>query len=320
MEGKFELKIFESRVFLLMLTLGIAETSILSVQTNLIYFLPNSLYQEASSILSAEYGYLFQPILVFIVFYFLLGRNFPEKIGSTVISLLIGSIVGRSIGGFAVSWILSLVKSEISFASALFQFVNQLGPGVQTDVMIAFAAVAAYWLVRRFDEKLLEPGIGWNRQRPHGITAATVIYIVFGVLTLAALPFILFATVFQSFSNLSLLAGTVILFVIVGIIQLMIARGVFMGRRWGWVAAFIVSLVSLAEDVTLLVIGASVTATHDLTFWILTGGTAFSLVLSLPILGLLLNSHSRIYCRIVNMPITGESATLTKPPTTNDKP
>lgn len=321
MEGKFELKILESRVFLLMLGLGIVETVIFLIEVNLFYFLPQTvLYRGVFTGILSAYVYLFQPILVFIVFYFVLGNNFPEKTGSTVISLLVGSIVGRCIGGFAMSGILSLANNEISFASALYQFVYQLATSVQSDLMLAFTAMAAYWLVRWFDKKLLEPSVERNRKRPPTVTAVSVIYIVFGVLTLSVLPFIFYASALRNSSDLPLLVGTVVLFVIVGIVQLMIARGIFMGRRWGWVAAFIISLVSLAEDITLLVIGASVNATHDLTFWILTVGTIISLISSLPVLGLLLSSDSRTYCRIVNLSSTEGSETPTASLTTNDKP
>jgi hypothetical protein len=135
-----------------------------------------------------------------------------------------------------------------------------------------------------------------------------------GILTLCTPPIVfLHAYSFQGLLDVAFLAGIIVLAVTGGTIQLMIGRGIYEGRRWRWMAAFAISLISLAADATLPAILASIPGTQGLIFLGLTAGTIISLVLSLLVASLLLSLDSRIYCRMVNpRKAEGENATLTR--------
>jgi hypothetical protein len=238
---------------------------------------------------------------MFIVFYFVCGRNFPEKAASTLISFVGGNLTGRWIGGLITSGLLTLVISEVTFASGLTLLIRQLGYQVVYDVMLGFTAVAMAWLVRKWDEMLFKPESKWSFERPNAITAASIIYMIFGILTLCILPILfVYSNIISNYFDLILIIAMGVLVFINGVTQLMIGRGIYMGRRWAWMAAFAISLISLAVDANLLIVFAAYTTTLGPIVMGLIVGTVISLLLSLIVVLLLLPLNSRIYCRMVN--------------------
>jgi hypothetical protein len=314
MEDRFEPNLLEIKAFSWMLLFGLVDTIIYYLQINLPYFL-NALQLSSypfviSIILFNEYSYFFHPILMFIVFYFVCGRNFPDKAASTLISFIGGNLTGRWIGGLIMSGVLIVVIREATFVSGLMQLIPQLEYQVIYDVMLAFTAVAAAWLVRKWDEMLLKPESKWSFERPDAITVASIIYTIFGILTLCALPILfVYSYIVSGSFDLILIVSMGVLVVINGVTQLMIGRGIYMGRRWGWVAAFAISLISLAVDTDLLIVFVAHTTTLEPIIIGIIVGTVISLLLSLIVVLLLLPLNSRIYCRMINPRTVAEEST-----------
>jgi len=209
-----------------------------------------------------------------------------------------------------MSGVLIVVIREATFVSGLMQLIPQLEYQVIYDVMLAFTAVAAAWLVGKWDEMLLKPESKWSFERPDAITAASIIYMIFGILTLCALP-ILFVYLYITPGSVDLIfmLSMGVLVVINGITQLMIGHSVYKGRRWGWVTAFAISLISVAVDTNLLIVFATYTTTLGPIIMGLIVGTVISLLLSLIVVLLLLPPNSRIYCRMINPRTVAEEST-----------
>jgi hypothetical protein len=165
MQDGFESNLLEIKAFSWMLLFGLIDTIIYYLQINLPYFLEDSYPFVISIIFFHEYSYFFHPILMFIVFYFVCGRNFPAKAASTLISLVGGNLTGRWIGGLIMSGVLTVVIREVTFVSGLIQLTLQLEYQVTYDVMLAFTAIAAAWLVRKWDKMLLKPESKWSFDR-----------------------------------------------------------------------------------------------------------------------------------------------------------
>jgi hypothetical protein len=298
MEGKFERNLFESKAFVLMLVFAFAGMAVLQLEVSApLYLSPHSF--ALFFYLVRGYSFLLNPVLLFIAFYRICGRNIPEKTASTAISLAAGSIVGSLVGCFVAGGALSM-STDIQFLSALEIGLNQLQLGTVAEVLLALAAVAWAAVVKRWDEMLLGSGQEWKIQRPFEISVATAIYVLSGILTLCVLPVLFLSSFNMNLIDLSLIVGAVVLLIMSGIGQLIIGSGIYNGRRWGWAVGFVASLTGLALNVEVLFIYALAPATWDLITLIEVASATVSLFLNLIVMGLLLALNSRLYCRMVN--------------------
>lgn len=302
MEGKFERNLFESNAFLLMILFGFTGMALYQFGNAPPIYM--SFYYEFYSIqnfslLIHGYSFLLNPVLLFVAFYRVCGRNVPEKAASTIISLVVGTIVGTVIGWLTIGGVLSLTTGY-EFISTVALTLNQVQSGMVGEVLVALAAVACAMVVKRWDEMLLGPGQEWKLERPFEISVASAIYTLSGILTLCVLPILFLLPFNMNPTYLAFFVGVVILLIISGIGQLIIGSGVYNGRRWGWAVAFIASLVGLALNVEVLLIYATTPVTWELIILAEVASASVSLFLNLIVISLLLTLNSRLYCRMVD--------------------
>jgi Na+/melibiose symporter-like transporter len=101
MEYGFESNIIERKAFLLMLAFGFASTGILVFQVGFQFYYFRSIASSAEffvafGVLINAYSFLVNPVLLFVAFYKVCGRNFSGKTASTLTYL--GSSVGGIVG------------------------------------------------------------------------------------------------------------------------------------------------------------------------------------------------------------------------------
>lgn len=304
MEGGLERGIFEAKAFLLMLLFGFAGMALLQFEYALAFygtlFGQGSLSLQNFFLLMQAYSYLLNPVLLFIAFYRICGKNVPTKTASTIISLVVGTVVGALIGWLVVGGLFALT-TEYSLLSSFTLTLSRLQSGIVDNVLVALAAVAWAMVVKRWDEMQVGPSQEWKHGRPFEIPAASAIYAVSGILTLCVLP-ILFLLPFNTNPTYpAFVAGVAFLVIISGVGQLVIARGIYIGRRWGWLIAFVGSLADLTLNAWVLTAFALYQVKWDLLALAEATSASVSLLLSLVMIGLLLTLNSRLYCRMVDI-------------------
>jgi hypothetical protein len=303
MEYRSGHSVFEGKAFLLMLFFGFASTGMTVFTVGFQYYLlrfvgSRALTVGVFSVLLNGYSFLVNPVLLFVAFYRICGRNLLEKPAATLISVVLGSVAGAIIGWFVVGGIFALtigypLISSLGLISPGFQF------RVAGDVLVAIAAVALTPVVKRWDEKLAGEGQEWMVQRPLEVSVASAVYVLSGILVLCVSPFLFVLQFNTDTAYLAFVSAAIVLVVIGGVIQVLVGYGVYRGRRWGWLVMFAASLTGLFFNA--LTIGSLV---FEETSWsiIPVAEAVFALsalLLDLALLGLLLSLNSRLYCRMV---------------------
>ena len=301
MEQRFEPRILEVRAFVLMLLFGFAATVIYYLRTIWIVTLHFPSYQlQVLVYLTQYYSYFLSPVLLFICFYELCGRNIPERTASTIISIVLGDLAGFVVGGFVMSSVAAMTMN-VSYGQALTFTPYVLENVLVDDVLFALAAVALTFVVRRWDEMLTLPGEEWKSERPVEISLASGIYTACGILTLCLLPILFLFPFSPELDYLVLEVGIVILVVIAGVGQLIIGRGVYRGRRWGWIVALIGSILGLGINAEVLAIFALAQVEWETIEIVEVASSLISLLLDATVLGLIFTRNSRVYCKMVDM-------------------
>jgi hypothetical protein len=303
MEAKFERNPFESKALLLMILFGFAGMALLQFENAPSVYTPftgSSTDYHNFSLVLYGYSYLLNPVLLFIAFYRVCGRNLPEKAASTIISLVFGTVVGMGIGWLSIGVLIAWVTGY-SFISTVGLTLDQLQFDMVTSVLVALAAVAWSMVVRRWDEMLLRPCHEWKFDRPSEISVASTTYALSGILTLSVLPILFLLPFNTNQTYLAIFSGTVGLATISGISQLIIGRGLHNGHRWSWAAAFVASLIGLALNIEVLIIFALGPTSLELIVLAEIASASVSLFLNLLVIGLLLRLNSRLYCRMVDI-------------------
>jgi hypothetical protein len=309
MEYRFGHGVFERKAFLLMLFFGFAGTGITVFEVGFQSYLLRSLSGSASFQLTAAafgllmngYSFLVNPVLLFVAFYRICGRDFSDRAASTLISVVLGVVVGAVFGWVVVGGVFALT-TEYALLSSLGLILQVFQSRVAGNVLLALAAVAFAPVVRRWDEKLVGEGQELKVQRPLEVSVASAVYVLGGVLALFVWPFLFVLQLSTGSAYLALVTAAVVLVVIGGVIQLFIGYGVYKGRRWGWLVAFAASLIGLVLNAATLGLLA-----FEETNWTLipVAEAVFALIalfLDLAVLGLLLPLRSKLYCRMVDPP------------------
>lgn len=307
MGHKVEANILERKVFLLMFIFSFANVVMHYFRVFYLTYVHDHVRFSVFSMILSAYSFLLVPVLMFIAFYYICDRGFPERPASVVISLVAGSLVGTWIGGLVTSSILAEIR-DFDFVSSLAYLPSQLESGIVRDVLFGLAAVASAWLVRKWDGMLSQAKSEWKFERPIAIILASIIYLTFGILTLcvapilALLPLILGGTSIE----LSLVASFIVLVVINGLSQTIIGYSLYKGRRGGWILAFIVSLIGVAINVNSLTCFILEPLPSEIISLALIIVTGISFALNLILLGLLLPLSSRRYCGLINPQVPAE--------------
>jgi hypothetical protein len=301
MEHQVGSDFFEEKAFLLMLLFGFAVASILQVQ----YFIP-VLYGFLGARMIGNlyvviywYSFLVNPMLLFVAFYRLCGQDFAERTASMMISIVLGAAFG-AIGGWVGMGTLLAWTTGRQLLAALIPVASNYESLLVGDFMLAVAAMAFATVVKTWDKRLLGDEQEGKVRRPSEVSAASGVSTLSGFLVLVLCPFLFLLPFESSTAYLSVFVPAVVLIAISGISQILVGYGVYRGRRWGWVTAFLISFISLVLDVAILVVLASETSVWTIIPLVEAFSAAASLLLSSLTIALLALRKSRIYCRMVD--------------------
>jgi hypothetical protein len=299
----FEDKLFDLKVFVVTFVFSFVE----GLHSLLSPYLPLLLSRIGYT--TAEVGlafmslsflyYVFNPILFFIVLYLVCSGKVLPRIASVLISLVFGSLLGFWLGGLSGAPLLASQIAE-TVSSVLLSMIVGL-PFIPFGMMIfgfavlVFSEMNSNWKAALPMEKL-------QSKRPFGVVVLSVLYVIDGLLNTLVLPVLVLYPFLLAFypKKLLLLVIFVSIFVLGVTGQLLVAFGLYYGRKWGWVPALISSASSLFVQITFLLM-ALVFGIFKETPWI-TLGSLIGLVISLTVMLYLLSSETRKYFGFVNPP------------------
>ena len=236
-----------------------------------------------------------QVVILFAIFFYICSQNIINKIGSTIVSAIIGNAIGFWVGYFASA---SLIISTglIEEWNPLIAVNSALGQGVISLLFIEFAAMACAYMIGEWDRRLEQIGFLSNDVRkPITVYVSTIIYAVLGVLLLVfSFVFMIYGRPFNEFIRLSpfilfdlLLRATTLIIV---------SYGLYVGKRWGWLIALITSMLGAIAVINLLIfclvnaLGTSALIAYSI-----------ALLLNLILIACLLSASSRRYFRFLNL-------------------
>jgi len=293
-------RLIETRVFIVVMVFSIVS----GVNTAFAPYL-SILFHERFGFSIVEFGffgillnslqYLFSPILFFVVLYLTCGGPLLNRIASVLVSLIFGSLVGHSIGSFIGSIVVAVQVRQLG---ALYYPLSYLPQHVVAQTLMGFAVLAFSDINIRWRNAL--PVDELQKSRPGGVTLLAALYVIFALLNTMAVPVLsLYPSISGSLPRGSLVVialGFVFALVIAG--QLVVAAGLYYGKKWGWVAAVISSASSLVIDIYALVIMLVLGGFMGTLMLVL--GSFFGFIISLVVLLYLLSIEVRRFFGFVN--------------------
>jgi len=243
--------------------------------------------------------YVFNPVLFFIVLYLTCSGKVLPRIASILISLIFGSLLGFWLGGLCSVPLLESQFTE-SASGVLLNIAVGL-PFVSFGKIIFGFGVHMFSEMNRNWEAMLPMGEMQSR-RPFGVLVLSALYVIVGLLNILALPIsVLYPFLLEfSFEKWLLLVVFVSTFVLGIAGQLLVAYGLYHGKKWGWVPALISSASGLLAQIIILLV-ALVFGVFVETPWIILASLV-GLVISLMVLFYLLSLETRKYFGFVNPP------------------
>jgi hypothetical protein len=298
-ESRFDTRLFEARVFVVVLVFSI----IAGVNTGLVPYINYWLIRAGHSavdfatfnILETELRYLLSPVLFIIVLYVTCGGPLLNRIASVLTSLVLGSLIGYWIGGFGAFVSMSQLGEAISNAWTF--PLGSLPEYAVGQVLVGFAVLA-----------ISDINIKWRAalaiqehpsRRPGGLVLLAVFYVIFAILDALAIPLL---AAYSALAGITSHAALIIILAVsFGLIvsgQLVLAFGLYSGKKWGWILAVIssasTSLIIISALGALLISGGFVN-TQLLTLSLFIG-----LPISLTLLDYLLSLKVRQFFGFVN--------------------
>jgi len=248
-------------------------------------------------ILLSSLQYVFSPILFFVVLYMTCGGPLLSRIASVLMSLVFGSSVGYPIGSSIGSIIVAV---QLGQPYAFYYPLSSLPQHVVSQMLMGFAVLAFSDINTRWRSAL--PIEELQKRRPGSVTLLAAFYVVFALLNTVAVPILaLYPASIGSMPNAAsvvIALGVVFGLVIAG--QLVVAAGLYYGKKWGWLIAVISSASSLLVDVYAL--GAMILlggfASSPLLMW----GSFVGFIISSAVLFYLLTIEVRKFFGFVNPP------------------
>jgi len=161
--------------------------------------------------------------------------------------------------------------------------------------VLMFSEMNSNWRAALPMEKL-------QSERPFGVLVLSVLYVIVGLLTTLALPISVLYPFLLSFS----LEKWLLLIIFVGTFalgiasQFLVAYGLYHGKKWGWIPAFIFSASGILVQITILLTALFFGAFKE-TLWIIPE-SLIGLVISFMVLSYLLSLETRKYFGFVNPP------------------
>jgi hypothetical protein len=249
-ESRFGSRLIESRVFVVVLTFSV----ISGFNATLAPYIPAYLFRIGYS--ATDYGiisllqmsllYLVSPVLYFIVLYVACGGPLLNRIASVLTSIILASLVGHCVGGFLGA----VASATLLGASVVFAFLNVtlalLPQYVLQAVLFGFAVLAFSDINIEWTRTLTTEGL--QRTRPGGLIYIVILYALFALLNVFAIPFL---AVYATSAKVTTLVIAV-LAVFSGLVvagQLILAIGLYQGKKWAWVIALISAGSGILIDV-----------------------------------------------------------------------
>ena len=234
-------------------------------------------------------------VLLFAAFFYACNQNFVAKIGSTIISAVIGNVIGFWIGYLATGICLRHLIPQLEFnpfASVSFSLTWEVGE----LLFYEFAAIASAFLVKEWNRKLEKVGLlAEDVKRPGKVLVVFILYVIVGVASLILAVFSVFGNLISEFMA-KLKIFIVFAFLIDGVAGLAVGYGLYNGKRWGWLFAFISSITGVFTSVNSLI--AYLTSGFVELFTLI--AFLVALLLNLIILACLLPADTRKYFRFIN--------------------
>jgi len=296
-------ELFDSKVFAVTFVFSFVEGFQSFLSSYLYLFLSRMGYTTAEMSLSfmmlGFLFYIFNPILFFIVLYLMCGGKVLPRIASILISLIFGSLLGFWLGCLCSAPVLESQFTETASGTLLNIAVGlpfiPFGKMIFGFAVLMFSEMDSNWKAVLPMEKL-------QSRRPFSVLVLSALYVIVGLLNTFALPISVLYPFLLEFSleKWLLLVVFVSTFVLGIVGQLLVAYGLYHGKKWGWVPALISSASSLLVQITLLLI-ALVFGGFKEAPWIIPG-SLIGLVISLMVLFYLLSLETRKYFGFVNPP------------------
>jgi len=241
--------------------------------------------------------FLISPILFFVVLYVTCGGPLLNRIASVLMSLIFGSLVGYPIGGFIGSIV---VTAQLEQLSALLLPLSSLPQHLVSQTLMGFAVLAFSDINLRWRSAL--PVEELQKRRPVGVTLLAALYVVFALLNTVVAPVLtLYPSVVVSTRHGALAIILIgVAFGMVGLGQLVVAGGLYYGRKWGWFAAVISCATSLVMDASAF--GNMVVLGGFTIVLLLVLGSFVGFIINLAVLLYLLRVGVRKFFGLVNPP------------------
>ena len=251
--------------------------------------------------------FIINPVILFVLLYFKWDGNLLKRVASTVMSLILGSVIGCWLGRISGALLVALSHLGVSFAEVLYVSSLEAPWGPINLVIVGFTAVAAADINKRWRKSLLKPDL--RPERPFGVTIISFLYVIFGILTTCLIPipiFLLYPAFIEMVLHKPLLGiGVISILVISGLIQVLIGVCLYLGKKWGWIPAVVSSVVGVLNSVNILL--SLELWSYSLLLSVVIGGLAVtSLVISIIITVYLLQFNIRNYFGFVNPPASPE--------------
>jgi len=298
LENKVDLDLIEPRA----LILATMFSFIWGFKKPLDQFAPlllHKLYKYGMSEVAAIAFYLneiwyIQVVILFAIFFYICGQSIINRIGSTIVSTIIGDAVGFWTGYFTFAGLI-ISTGLIGEWNPLISVNSALAQGVISLLFIEFAAIACAYVVEEWDRRLEQIGfLSNNIKKPATVYIATIIYAVLGVLLLVfSFIFVIYGRPFNEFIRLApfilfdllLRAGA----------SIIVSYGLYVGKRWGWLIAFITSVLGTIATINLLMFYlVNALGTSALI-------ASMALLLNLTLIVCLLSVSCRRYFRFLNL-------------------
>lgn len=240
-----------------------------------------------------------QVILLFAAFFYICSQNFINKIGSTIISAIIGNVIGFWAGFLSSAGCVMYLIPTMNVAP--FASVNSsLGWEVVSLLVYEFAAIAGAFLVNEWDRKLKQVGFtAEDVKRPGAVLVVFILYVISGLALLFSALLFTVSDHLMSGLMVRLNIFAVLAFLINGVAGLAVGYGLYAGKRWGWLFAFILSITGVVVSINWLIVHIQNMTGKLAELWMLIG-LIIALLVNLIILVCLLLATTRKYFRFLN--------------------
>ena len=309
------LKIIEPKIMCVMLLFGFLSGVRRALLPHMNIYLYNIGFSPPEigifSLIFEHVTFIISPVILFVILYFISEGNLLEKLASTIISIILGSVIGGWLGLISGA-LLTCSRFEVSLADMLYAFPLARTWAFVELIIVGFVAVAAAEINRRWRNAVSE--LNLRLERPFGVVVISFFYVVFGILAICLAPLLFsYSVLVDMIIHKPLLGiGLILILVFGGFIQVLIGVSLYLGKKWGWMPAFYFAVVGTLDSVNLMLSFEKWSYSLPLSV-VAMSLAAINLIIGLIITVYLLQFNVRRYFGFVN-PVSLEKQTpSTKP-------